>query len=135
MNRKLYVNNIPWSVTNNDLKTWVQGLGFVVDEVKIIMSAEDGRSRGFGFITFRTEEEASRALWKLDGASYLGRVLHAAVAVPKKPGDRAPESRQPEPGEPEVRGDRSDYAGAWSPEEAKAAKGRRHQRDEHDMDD
>lgn len=94
MNRKLYVNNIPWSATNNDLKTWIREQGFAVDDVKIIMSPEDGRSRGFGFVTFGTEEDAGRALKILDGADYLGRTLHVAEALQKRSGDRSSESER-----------------------------------------
>lgn len=94
MNRKLYVNNIPWSVRNEDLKSWLKDWGFSVDDVKIIMSAEDGRSRGFGFVTFGTVEDARRALEELEGADYLGRTLHVAEAVNKKPSsDRSPGER------------------------------------------
>ncbi len=88
MNRKLYVNNIPWSATSDDLRNWIRDMGFVVDEVKIIMSAEDGRSRGFGFVTFRIEADASRALVELEGANCLGRTLHVAEAIAKRSGDR-----------------------------------------------
>lgn len=113
MNRKLYVNNIPWSASNDDLKNWVRDQGFAVDEVKIILSAEDGRSRGFGFVTFRTEEDAARALTELEGANCLGRTLHVAEAMARKQGDRpAPEGSRPV----EARGGASNHhAGGTGP--------------------
>lgn len=95
MNRKLYVNNIPWSVRNEDLKSWLKDWGFAVDDVKIIMSAEDGRSRGFGFVTFGNAEDASRALRELEGVDYLGRTLHVAEAVNKKPANDRPSGDRP----------------------------------------
>jgi cold-inducible RNA-binding protein len=101
MNRRLYVNNIPWGATDDDLRAWLSGLGYQVDEVKIIMNRENGRSRGFGFVTFRTDADAIRGLRELDGMTYLKRSLHVAEAMPKKPmtgrSESSPASRQDAP--------------------------------------
>jgi cold-inducible RNA-binding protein len=115
MNRKLYVTNIPWSVTNDDLKAWLVDRGFVVDEVKIILSKEDGRSRGFGFVTFRTDADLDRALTELEGALYLKRPLHVAEAMQKRGGGhkRSPERSFDEPHDAPRRGHRGRERGDY----------------------
>ena len=81
--KKLFVGNLAFSYTEDDLREAFSGYG-ELDEVRLITERESGRSRGFGFVTFVNLEDAQSAL-ALDGQMLGGR--RAAVNVAK---DRAP---------------------------------------------
>ena len=78
---KLYVGNIPYSATEDELQTTFGAYG-ALREVKIIMDRETGRSRGFAFVTFDTPEGAEAAT-RLDGQDLGGRRLVVNVARPR----------------------------------------------------
>jgi RNA recognition motif-containing protein len=86
---KLFVRNISWDATQEDFKKWlVDSQGYDPAEVVIIRSGEDGRSRGFGFVTFATATAGSEALRDLNGEEFMGRPLHVEVAVERERGQR-----------------------------------------------
>jgi len=63
---KVYVGNLAWGVDNSTLENLFNEQGQVVD-AKVIYDRESGRSRGFGFVTYRTMEEVNNAISNLDG--------------------------------------------------------------------
>jgi len=63
---KVYVGNLAWGVDNSTLENLFNEQGQVVD-AKVIYDRESGRSRGFGFVTYRTTEEVNNAISNLDG--------------------------------------------------------------------
>ena len=75
MTKKLYVGNLPYSVTEDELFSFFGADGRTVSEVAIIMDRDTGRPRGFGFVTMGSEEDAQSAIEALDGASLGGRTL------------------------------------------------------------
>ena len=77
---RLFVGNLAWSVTAACLKELFEGVGTVVD-ARVIKERESGRSRGFGFVTFETEVDASRALDEFNGADLNGRPLRIDKAI------------------------------------------------------
>jgi RNA recognition motif-containing protein len=79
MTTKLYVGNISWNTTEEGLAEYFNQCGTVV-EAKIITDRETGRSRGFGFVTMSTGEEAQAAQDKLDGQNLDGRELRVNEA-------------------------------------------------------
>ncbi len=79
MSKKLYVGGIPYSATNEDLQNFFAGCGNVVSAT-IIMDKILKRSKGFGFVEFETEEEASKAIETLHGADMDGRHLTVTEA-------------------------------------------------------
>lgn len=81
--KKLYVGNLPYSVTADELRKVFSEFGEVVDAV-IISDKYSGRSKGFGFVTFGTEEAASLAVEKMNGKDMGGRNLVVNVARPPK---------------------------------------------------
>ena len=83
MNNKLFVGNISWSTSEDGLKTFFSQVGSVV-EVKVITDRNTGRSKGFGFVTMYSEEEAKKAMEELNGKELDGRALKVDVAVEKK---------------------------------------------------
>lgn len=89
MNAKLYVGNLSFSATENDLIDLFSQHG-KVDDARLILDAQTRRPRGFGFITMSTPEEAQRAAEALHGSNFLGRTLKVNEARP-------PEKRQGAP--------------------------------------
>ena len=83
----IYVGNLPWSTTNEDLYTMFGPYGQVV-KAQIIMDRDTGRSRGFAFVEMDTEEEAQKAIDAMNNQPMSGRPLTVNIAKPREP--RAP---------------------------------------------
>lgn len=82
MNKKLYVGNLPYTVTLDQLKDFFSGAGVVTDAV-VIIDSQTGRSKGFGFIEFEKEEDAKKAIEMFGGKDFQGRNLVVNEARPK----------------------------------------------------
>jgi len=83
MATKLFVGNLDYTVTSEDLKTTFSTVGTVVDAV-VITDRMSGRSRGFGFVEMGTEEEAKSAVEKLNGSDLKERKINVNEARPPK---------------------------------------------------
>ncbi|KAL3327055.1 hypothetical protein AABB24_037641 [Solanum stoloniferum] len=79
MSSKLFVGGISWNTNDNSLQEAFSKYGEVV-EARIIYDRESGRSRGFGFVTFNSSEDASAAIQALDGQELDGRTIRVNVA-------------------------------------------------------
>jgi cold-inducible RNA-binding protein len=79
---KLYVGNLNWNTSEAALAEHFRQYGDVV-EAKIMTDRETGRSRGFGFVTMATSEEAMTVQEKLDGRELDGRPLRVNEAHDK----------------------------------------------------
>lgn len=85
-NNKLYVGNLPWSMTNEQLADLFGQHGEIVaDSAVIITDRMSGRSKGFGFVEFTSEEGAKAALDALNEFEVEGRPLKVTIARPKAP--------------------------------------------------
>lgn len=84
MNR-LYVGNLSFQSTEDDLHRAFAAFG-EVNEVKIVMDRETGRSRGFAFVTMADENGAREAVARLDGSQLGGRALRVNEAQPREGG-------------------------------------------------
>lgn len=84
VSNKLYVSNIPFSVTNEDLNDLFQTCGTVL-EANIVLFKDTGKSRGFGFVTMETEKQALEAINLIDGREIKGRKLHVCEAKESPP--------------------------------------------------
>jgi cold-inducible RNA-binding protein len=85
-NNKLYVGNLPWSITNEQLAELFGQYGEVVaDSAVIITDRMSGRSKGFGFVEFVNEADAQAALEALNEYEVDGRALKVTIARPKAP--------------------------------------------------
>lgn len=82
-NKKIYVGNISFDTTEDDLKNEFLEYGDIED-VKIIIDHQTNRSKGFGFITFSTPEAMEASLAK-NGAEVQGRKLRVNQAEERKP--------------------------------------------------
>ena len=86
---KLFVGNLPWKVTEDDIRTLLDEYG-TVGEVKFIHDRETERFRGFGFVVMGTPDEAQAVIHALDGKEYEGRELTINVAKPREPHRSSP---------------------------------------------
>ncbi|MGI6563297.1 MAG: RNA recognition motif domain-containing protein [Clostridia bacterium] len=82
MGKKLYVGNLAYSVTSDDLGNLFSQYGDVVDAV-VINDKFSGRSKGFGFIEFDNSEDAAAAMEALNGNVFAGRTLKIDYAKNK----------------------------------------------------
>src|SRR5438045_1878841 len=82
MNTKLFVGNLSFNTTENDLQDTFAAHGTVV-ETNLMTDRETGRPRGFGFVTMSSVEEAQKAVEALNGATLDGRALTVNEARPK----------------------------------------------------
>src|SRR5512138_23531 len=85
MSTKLFVGNISFNTTENDLQDTFAAHGTVL-EANLMTDRESGRPRGFAFVTMSTPEEAQKAIDALNGASLDGRNLTVNEARPKTEG-------------------------------------------------
>ena len=83
MSNKLYVGNLSFEVTENDLNDAFAAHGSVT-EASLMMDRTTGRSRGFGFVTMSTDEEAQKAIAAMNGTELKGRALTVNVARPRE---------------------------------------------------
>ena len=83
MNNKLYVGNLSFNTTENDLEDAFAAHGSVL-EANLVMDRDSGRPRGFGFVTMGTDAEAEQAINALNGASLDGRNLTVNIARPRE---------------------------------------------------
>jgi cold-inducible RNA-binding protein len=84
VNKKLYVGNLPYTVTGDQLKSHFAEAGSVVDSV-VISDKYSGRSKGFGFVEMSTEDEAKKAIEMFNGKDLEGRNLIVNEARAKEP--------------------------------------------------
>src|SRR5580765_3383214 len=87
MSTKLFVGNLSFNTTENDLQDAFAAHGSVV-EANIMMDRVSGRSRGFAFITMGSPEEAQKAIEAMNGSQLDGRALTVNIARPRE--DRPP---------------------------------------------
>jgi RNA recognition motif-containing protein len=80
--KKLYVGNLPWSATDNELQALFAGVGQVMS-ARVITDRETGRSRGFGFVEM-DDAGANRAIAELNGKDMGGRPLRINAANERK---------------------------------------------------
>ncbi|MCC6353357.1 MAG: RNA-binding protein [Verrucomicrobiae bacterium] len=82
MSTKIYVGNLAFSTTENDLQD-LFGKHGPVSEVAIVQDRATGQPRGFGFVTMATAEGAKIAIAALNGADFQGRALTVNEARPR----------------------------------------------------
>jgi cold-inducible RNA-binding protein len=87
MGKKLYVGNLGYGVTDSDLSKMFEAHG-EVESAQIIMDRDTGRSKGFGFVEMKTDQQAQAAIAALNGQDSGGRSLTVNEARPKTEGGR-----------------------------------------------
>lgn len=81
MDKKLFVGNLPWATTEDDLKAYFGQFG-TVESAEVLRDKFTGRARGFAFVVMATPEEAQRAIENTDGREFQGRPLKVNIARP-----------------------------------------------------
>ena len=96
MNRKLYVGNLPYAYTSDELREVFEPHG-PVQSATVIIDRKSGHSRGFGFVEYESEESAQTAVEALNGTSLGGRdiVVSEARERPQGNGRGAGHDRDP----------------------------------------
>jgi RNA recognition motif-containing protein len=82
MAKKLYVGNLSYTMTEEDLKNVFTPIG-EVQSVKIITDAGTGRSKGFGFVEMTNDEDGDKAITSLNGTNIMDRAINVSEARPQ----------------------------------------------------
>jgi RNA recognition motif-containing protein len=85
MGRKLYVGNLGFDVTNQELQDEFGAVG-AVESVAVITERETGRSRGFAFVEMATNADAQKAIQDLNGREIKGRAIRVSEAQEREGG-------------------------------------------------
>lgn len=85
MSTKLYVGNLSFRVTSDDLHAHFSQIGSV-ESANVVQDRETGRSRGFGFVEMTSDEDANKAIAEYNGAEYDGRAMVVNEARPRENG-------------------------------------------------
>ncbi len=83
MSNKLFVGNLSFNTTENDLNDAFAAFG-TVTEANLMMDRTTNRPRGFGFVTMSSDDEAQKAIEGLNGKEMDGRALTVNVAKPRE---------------------------------------------------
>ena len=83
MGKKLYVGNLTYGVTDSALEQMFAPYG-TVESAQVIMDRDTGRSKGFGFVEMKTDQEAQAAIAALSGKDHDGRALTVNEARPRE---------------------------------------------------
>lgn len=89
MAMKLYVGGLAWATTDESLQAFFAQIGEVTS-ARVVMERDTGRSRGFGFVEYASDDAAKEAISKLNGVELDGRMISVSEARPE--GERAPRS-------------------------------------------
>jgi len=79
MSNKVFVGNLPWSIDTDGLTKLFEEVGSISDSI-VLTDRATGRSRGFGFVTFESDEEAQKAIEEFDGKEVEGRNIVVNIA-------------------------------------------------------
>jgi RNA recognition motif-containing protein len=83
MNNRIFVGNLSFETTENDLNDAFAAFG-TVTEANLMMDRTTNRSRGFGFVTMSSDEEAQKAIDGLNGKELNGRAITVNIARPRE---------------------------------------------------
>jgi RNA recognition motif-containing protein len=84
MSKKLFVGGLSWGTDDEGLRQAFSRFG-QISEAKVITDRETGRSRGFGFITFASDSDATSAMSEMDGKELDGRTIKVNEAQERPP--------------------------------------------------
>ena len=81
MSKRIYVGNLPWSITKARLEELFSSFGEMEDAL-VIANKYTGKSRGFGFVTFKSDADADKAIKEMDKKEMEGRKIIVKEALP-----------------------------------------------------
>jgi RNA recognition motif-containing protein len=85
MGRKIFVGNLSFNTTNQDLESLFGGIG-TCESASVVTDRATGRSRGFGFVEMSSADEAQRAIEQLNGKDLQGRSINVSEAKERSSG-------------------------------------------------
>ena len=88
MGNRLFIGNLPFDTREEDLAKVIEGAGHKATSVKVVTDRDTGRSRGFAFADFESDEAAASAISALNGKDFGGRPLRVNVAEEKGAGGK-----------------------------------------------
>lgn len=80
---EVFVGNVPFEVSEADLREFFGSYG-EIDQCKLITDRATGKSRGFGFVKFKSSEEAANAVKEAQGRQLKGRALNVKISEPRE---------------------------------------------------
>jgi RNA recognition motif-containing protein len=83
MEARLYVGNLPYSITEDDLRALFAQAGTVAS-VAVVKDRDTGQSKGFGFVEMSTQAEAQKAISQFNGQTFRDRALTVNIARPRE---------------------------------------------------
>ncbi len=89
MAKKIYVGNLAFSVTDDELQQAVASFGNITS-ARVVMDKMSGRSKGFGFVEIEDDSAADTAIEKMNGQTIGGRAVRVSEAKPQDPNNRPP---------------------------------------------
>lgn len=92
MGKKLFVGNLDFSITSDNLSTMFAEYG-TVESAKVITDRNTGRSKGFAFVEMSNEQEAASCIKDMEGKQVEGRQINVSEAKPQVSNDRPERSR------------------------------------------
>jgi cold-inducible RNA-binding protein len=84
--KKLYVGNLPFQATEQDISNWIKQAGATSATVSLVTDRETGQPRGFAFVEIDNDEEAARVIQSLNGQDFMGRNVVVNEARPREGG-------------------------------------------------
>ena len=84
--KKLYVGNLPFQATEQDISNWFQQAGATVANLSLVTDKFTGQPRGFAFVEINNDEEAARVIQALNGQDFMGRNVVVNEAKPREGG-------------------------------------------------
>jgi RNA recognition motif-containing protein len=84
--KKLYVGNLPFQATEEDVSNWFVQAGVTPANVTLVRDRFSGQPRGFGFVEVNNDDEAGKAVQALNGQDFLGRNVVVNEARPPREG-------------------------------------------------
>jgi cold-inducible RNA-binding protein len=84
--KKLYVGNLPFQATEEDISTWFTQAGATGARVSLVTDRDSGQPRGFAFVEVDNDEEAARIIQTLNGQDFMGRNVVVNEARPREGG-------------------------------------------------
>jgi cold-inducible RNA-binding protein len=84
--KKLYVGNLPFQATEEDISNWFKQAGATGASVSLVTDKFTGQPRGFAFVEINNDEEAARVIQSLNGQDFMGRNVVVNEARPREGG-------------------------------------------------
>jgi cold-inducible RNA-binding protein len=86
--KKLYIGNLSFQATEQDISNWLQQAGATAASVNVVKDRDSGQPRGFAFVEINNDEEAARVIQSLNGQGFMGRNVVVNEARPREGGGR-----------------------------------------------